>query len=142
MCDQVHVKSAADDSNCCPYALRESDIIGLRQPAGKSVLIKKYDGHDSDDRGNFGEQAVPYRAQPASFLRGDLRRGHRLLDRKGYRVLPIFPRETEHSAGSLRRYSDRKLLDGWRDLLADKIHTRKIFLRVVVRSPLPRFTVE
>ena len=34
------------------------------------------------------------------------------------------------------------LLDGWRDLLGGKIHTRKIFLGVVVRSPLPRFAVE
>src|SRR6267154_6632676 len=65
-----------------------------------------------------------------------------LFHSEGYGVLPVVPRETHQTPGTLRHHANHELVDEWRHLPRGQIYSREVLVRVIVRAPLPGLTVE
>ena len=142
MREKKNVNRAADHAEYSADAFREGYIVGVRLRPREDVAIEQHHRDDRKNRGDLRKQAVTDCAEPAVFLRRNIRRGHGSPHREGNAVLSIVPGETQKSTVSLRRNSYDELFDRRIDLPASQIDPHQILVGVVVSTPLTRLAVE
>jgi len=78
-----NVDGAADRPNCGTDATAERHVFGVTQSASDDESVNHDDDDDRKDRGDFREQSVGNRSQPAVFGRIQLGDGHDYLTMNG-----------------------------------------------------------